>query len=103
MSCRITQNLSETQTGQKNKKQRMGELVAEPRNPLMSVMSGELGVWVNKMLLLSQRLLAASEHRDLPPPLIPLLSPATNQVGQTTFRLSREKWPSAAREERSGR
>lgn len=29
-------------------------------------------------------------HRDLPPPLIPLLSPATNQVCQTTFSRSQE-------------
>lgn len=53
-------------------------------------MTSELGVGVNKMLPLSWRLLAASEHRDLPPPLIPLLSPATNQVCQTTFSLSQE-------------
>lgn len=53
-------------------------------------MTSELGVCVNKMLPLSRRLLAGSEHRDLPPPLVPLLSPATNQVCQTTFSLSQE-------------
>lgn len=53
-------------------------------------MTSEPGVCLNKMLLLSRRLLAGSEHRDLPPPLIPLLSPATNQVCQTTFSLSQE-------------
>ena len=51
-------------------------------------MTSELGVCLNKMLLLSRRLLAGPEHRDLPPPLIPPLSPATNQVCQTTFSLS---------------
>lgn len=54
-------------------------------------MTSEPGVCLNKMLPLSRRLLAGSEHRDLPPPLIPLLSPATNQVCQTTFSLSQEK------------
>lgn len=53
-------------------------------------MTSELGVCLNKMPPLSRRLLASSEHRDLPPPLIPLLSPATNQVCQTTFSLSQE-------------
>lgn len=53
-------------------------------------MTSELGVCLNKMQPLSWRLLAGSEHRDLPPPFIPLLSPATNQVCQTTFSLSQE-------------
>ncbi|CAB1417202.1 unnamed protein product [Pleuronectes platessa] len=53
-------------------------------------MTTELGVCVNKMLPLSRRLLAASENHDLPPPLIPPLSPATNQVCQTTFSLGWE-------------
>lgn len=53
-------------------------------------MTSELGVCLNKMPPLSRCLLAGSEHRDLPPPLVPLLSPATNQVCQTTFSLSQE-------------
>lgn len=53
-------------------------------------MTSELGVCLNKTLPLSRRLLAGPEHRDLPPPLIPLLSPATNQVCQTTFSLNQE-------------
>lgn len=51
-------------------------------------MTSELGVCVNKMLLLSRRLLDGSVHSDLPPLLVPPLSPAMNQVGQTTFSLS---------------
>lgn len=51
-------------------------------------MTSELCVCLNKMPPLSRRLLAGSEHRDLPPPLIPLLSPAMNQVCQTTFSVS---------------
>lgn len=53
-------------------------------------MTSELGVCLNKMPPLSRHLLASAEHRDLPPPLIPLLSLATNQVFQTTFSLSQE-------------
>lgn len=59
-------------------------------NPLIAVMTTELGVCLNKMPPLSRRLLAVSEHRDLPPPLSPLLSPATNQVCQTTFGQGQE-------------
>ena len=53
-------------------------------------MTSEPGVCVNKMPPLSRRLLAGSERRDLPPPLIPPLSPATNQVCQTAFSVSLE-------------
>lgn len=53
-------------------------------------MTGELGDCLNKMLPLSWRLLAVFERRDLPAPFIPLLSPATNQVCQTTFSVSQE-------------
>lgn len=51
-------------------------------------MTTERNVCLKKMLALRCRLLACSECCDLPPPLIPLLSPATNQVCQTTFSLS---------------
>lgn len=53
-------------------------------------MTSELVVCLNKMPALSRGLLAGSEHCDLPPPLISLLSLATNQVCQTTFSLSQE-------------
>lgn len=53
-------------------------------------MTSELGDCLNKTLPLSWRLLAGSERRDLPPPLIPLLSSALNQVCQTTSSLSQE-------------
>lgn len=53
-------------------------------------MTSELGVRLNKMPPLSRCLLVGSKHCDLPPPLVPLLSPATNQVCQTTLSLSQE-------------
>lgn len=53
-------------------------------------MTSELGDCLNKTLPLSWHLLAGFERCDLPPPLIPLLSSALNQVCQTTSSLSQE-------------
>lgn len=83
MNCHIIQ--THTRAHKSNTKQ-----CSRTWNPLIAVMTTELGVCLNKALLLSRPLLACSKHRDLPPPLIPPLSPATNQVCQTTFSLSLE-------------
>lgn len=53
-------------------------------------MTSELGDCLNKMLPLSWRLLAGSKRRDLNALLVPLLSPATNQVYQAAIGRSQE-------------